>query len=102
MSYVDADVERAAQVVSEGTQRGGVAVAELTHALLREQFSEYLDGALDACNRERVERHLGACASCTAYLNTLRATIDLAGEVPTTAAPAGAKAAILRKARAGQ
>ena len=42
-------------------------------------LSAFLDGELDASERERVERHLPACSECRTTLDALRATVaDLA------------------------
>jgi anti-sigma factor RsiW len=41
--------------------------------------TEYLDGALDASTRARLEAHLAACGGCERYLEQLRQTVRLAG-----------------------
>ena len=43
--------------------------------------TDYLEGALDAHDRARLETHLAACPHCHAYLEQMRATIRLTGEV---------------------
>jgi len=48
---------------------------------LVELVTEYLDGALPTDARARFEAHLTTCDGCTAYLDELRATIELAGRV---------------------
>ena len=40
-------------------------------------LTDYLEGALDARQQRRLERHLAACPHCTEFLRQLRATIDL-------------------------
>ncbi len=100
MSQADEVVARAAQVVAQEAPRGGAVVADLTHEIVRGQFSEYVDGSLDSSDRARVERHLGECSACAAYLNTLRATVDLASQLPAKPAPSRTKSSILRRARA--
>jgi anti-sigma factor RsiW len=100
VSQADRAVEQAAPVVrSQDGARRGATVAELTHGVIRGQLSEYLDGSLGSTDRERVDRHLDECSSCYAYLNTLRATIDLAGGLPVKPAPSRVKDSILRQAR---
>jgi anti-sigma factor RsiW len=37
-------------------------------------LTDYLDGALTAADRARVEDHLAGCAACTAFLAQLRVT----------------------------
>ena len=46
-----------------------------------ELVTEYLEGALARRDRRRFEAHLKACANCSAYLEQIRMTIRLAGEV---------------------
>ena len=46
-----------------------------------ELISDYLEGSLSRSERRRLERHLRACDACTAYLEQVRATIELSGEV---------------------
>lgn len=99
MSHFDEDVERAAQVVQQPVSHGSVGVAELTHGVLRGDFSEYLDGSLESSGHDRVERHVRECQPCSAYLETLRATIDLTHQLPSKAAPGSVKAAILHRAQ---
>jgi anti-sigma factor RsiW len=44
-------------------------------------MAEYLDGALAAEDRARLEQHLAACPHCSEYLAQIRATIDALGRV---------------------
>jgi anti-sigma factor RsiW len=101
VSQADRAVEQAASGVGnqEGARRGAT-VAELTHGIIRGQLSDYLNGTLGSNDRERVDRHVGECSSCSAYLSTLRATVDLAGGLPVKPAPSKVKDSILRQARA--
>jgi anti-sigma factor RsiW len=46
-----------------------------------ELVTDYLEGALDARDRERVEHHLGGCDGCAAYLDQMRLTLRLAGRI---------------------
>ena len=78
---------------------GSVAVAELTHDLVRGQLSEYLDGTLGESDRRRLDGHLAGCPLCTAYANTLRATVDGLSKLPPQKAPARALRKAIEQAR---
>ena len=76
-----------------------VGVAELTHELVRGQLSEYVDGTLREHERRRLESHLAACSPCTAYLNTLRATVGALGTLKPPRAPQRVRSKIVEQAR---
>lgn len=44
-----------------------------------EIITDYLEGALPADDRRRVEEHLAICDGCTTYLEQMRETIRLTG-----------------------
>jgi anti-sigma factor RsiW len=44
-------------------------------------MTDYLDGALDERDRDRLEAHLATCPHCSEYLAQIRATIAAAGHV---------------------
>jgi anti-sigma factor RsiW len=44
-------------------------------------MAAYLDGALAASERDRLESHLAECPHCSEYLAQLRVTIDALGRV---------------------
>jgi anti-sigma factor RsiW len=46
-----------------------------------EMVTDYLEGALPAADRRRLEAHLAGCPHCTEYLAQMRETIRLAGRV---------------------
>jgi anti-sigma factor RsiW len=46
-----------------------------------ELVTDYLEGALSRRDRRRFEVHLRGCPNCTAYLNQIRMTIQLAGAI---------------------
>ena len=46
-----------------------------------ELLSDYLEGALPAVERARVEAHLEMCPECVAYLAQLRTTIGALGRL---------------------
>ena len=50
---------------------------------LVELVSDYLDGALTASDRARLESHVAACGNCAAYVRQMRETITLMGQLPT-------------------
>jgi predicted anti-sigma-YlaC factor YlaD len=45
---------------------------------LADFLADYLAGALPAATRVRFEEHLAECEDCVAYLESYRATIELA------------------------
>ena len=49
--------------------------------------NDYLEGVLPVGEREAVELHLNLCDGCTDYLQQLRLSIALTGEVPADALP---------------
>jgi len=49
---------------------------------LVELVTDYLEGALDEETADRFERHLSVCPGCEAYLNQMRETASLLGEIP--------------------
>jgi anti-sigma factor RsiW len=48
-----------------------------------EVVTDYLEGAMDARDRARLEAHLTACDGCTRYLAQIRLTIELTGRLTT-------------------
>ena len=46
-----------------------------------EMVTDYLEGAMAAADRRRLEAHLPGCRHCTEYLAQIRETIRLAGRV---------------------
>ena len=51
---------------------------------LVELVTDYLEGALDAADRLRFDRHIEGCAGCTKYLEQLRRVVELTGTITTT------------------
>ena len=47
-----------------------------------ELVSDYLEGELDAESARRVEEHLALCPPCVTYVQQLRQTVALTGEIP--------------------
>jgi hypothetical protein len=87
------------QLGTASTTSASVGVAELTHADVRSQVSDYLDDALGEAARHRIEKHLAMCPPCSAFLESLRLTIQAIGSVPPAKAPARTRATILDLAR---
>jgi anti-sigma factor RsiW len=52
---------------------------ELTCREVVELVTAYLEGALDASDRERFEEHLVFCDGCGNYLEQMRQTVRLTG-----------------------
>jgi anti-sigma factor RsiW len=48
-----------------------------------ELVTDYLEGSLSRRDRRRFEAHLKACPNCTAYVEQIRMTIELAGTIDT-------------------
>lgn len=62
--------------------------AEIACQQVVELISDYLEGALPASERRRLEHHLAGCPHCTAYLAQMRETLRLAGRlVPEDLSP---------------
>ena len=54
-----------------------------------ELVTDYLEGRLSRRNHRRFERHLAGCPNCSAYLEQIRQTIKVAGQMtPESLAPA--------------
>jgi anti-sigma factor RsiW len=62
--------------------------------------SDYLEGRLPASERARLEEHLAACEGCTTYLEQMRRTIALIGELREEDVPPEALARLLGVFRA--
>ncbi len=87
MSFYDNGVDDGA----EPPVTSAVGVAEITHAVIRDQLSDFRENGMDERERERLERHLHHCADCRAYAKTLHATSDALGKLPLVPAPERAK-----------
>ena len=64
--------------------------------------SDYLDGELEPGLRQKIRAHLAECEACSAFINTLRATIDILRGAPPQPAPDGYKSRILQRIREPQ
>ena len=62
--------------------------AEIPCQQVVELISDYLEGALSARDRRRLDAHLAACPHCSAYLAQMRETLRLTGRlVPEDLSP---------------
>jgi anti-sigma factor RsiW len=58
-----------------------VLTRDLTCQQAVELVTDYLEGTLSRGQRRRFEKHLRGCPHCSAYLQQIRTTIELAGHV---------------------
>ncbi len=56
---------------------------------VRDLSSDYIDDELDSASRSRIREHIGRCGPCNAFVNTLRATVNLLRSTPKSDAPDG-------------
>jgi anti-sigma factor RsiW len=61
------------------------APEDITCQEIVEIVNDYLEGVLSPPEREAVEMHLNLCDGCDDYLDQLRATIALTGQLPADA-----------------
>ena len=64
-----------------------------------ELVTEYLEGAMSDGDRRAFERHLSACADCTAYVEQTRRTIETLGRVQPEPPDAATRDALLEAFR---
>jgi anti-sigma factor RsiW len=64
-----------------------------------EIITDYLDGALSADDRRRVEEHLAICDGCTTYLEQMHETIRLTGMLTEEQIPEDQKRELLEAFR---
>jgi anti-sigma factor RsiW len=62
---------------------------------LVELVTDYLEGALPAEQTARFDAHLEPCRGCTAYVEQMRATIELVGRLTPEDVSPEAEAALL-------
>lgn len=53
----------------------------LTCAEIVKLVTDYEEGRLDDADRQRFEEHVGICVPCRAYLDQMRRTVRLVGEL---------------------
>ena len=69
---------------------------EMTCKELVELVTDYLEGTLPAEVRRRMEQHLSGCDGCTHYLEQMRQTIRLTGQVREESLTPGQRDDLLR------
>ena len=57
-------------------------MADLTCQELVELVTDYWEGALDEETVERFEQHVASCPGCTTYLEQMKETASVLGEIP--------------------
>lgn len=60
---------------------------DLTCQELVELITGYIEAALPARERERVESHLAGCTGCRNYLDQMRRTVGALGTLPADSLP---------------
>jgi anti-sigma factor RsiW len=66
---------------------------------LVELVTEYLEGALDASARARIDAHLADCDGCATYVDQVRATVAAAHRLPAPPVPRALLARLLEAFR---
>ncbi len=74
-------------------------MADLTCQELVELVTDYLDGALDAETAVRFEQHVAVCPGCETYLDQMRRTASLVGEIAVESLSEEVRAALLETFR---
>lgn len=66
-------------------------MSEMTCARGVELLGDYLEGALSAAVKEEIERHVGGCARCLAFVASYRETPGMLREATAEEIPSGTK-----------
>jgi anti-sigma factor RsiW len=74
--------------------------SEITCHQLVELVTDYLEGAMPADERERLELHLSHCTRCRRYLRQMRKTIETVGSLPAESVSPRAQRELLEVFRA--
>lgn len=69
-------------------------VEQLSCQELVELVTDYLEGALPAADRARFDEHLAICEGCRMYVEQMRTTLRVTGELKTDALSPEAEAAL--------
>jgi anti-sigma factor RsiW len=72
---------------------------EMTCQELVEVITDYIEGTLPAPDRVRFEAHLAECSHCGIYLEQMRETIAMLGELREESLTAEARAGLLEAFR---
>ena len=73
---------------------------EMTCHELVELVTEYLEDAMAASDRQRLEKHLATCRPCRRYLDQMRRTIRTVGQLHEEAIAPAARDDLLKVFRA--
>jgi hypothetical protein len=68
---------------------------ELTCQQLAELVSDYIEGALAPSLHEQIVTHLADCSDCSSYVEQVRTTIAVTGEIASGEVAPPARAALL-------
>src|SRR5262245_32225012 len=75
-------VARWSTTSTAGKRMTDAADREMTCKELVELVTDYFEGALSADVRRRFDEHLASCPFCRIYLDQMRETIHVTGELP--------------------
>jgi predicted anti-sigma-YlaC factor YlaD len=68
---------------------------ELTCQELAELVGDYIEGVLAPPLQEEIVAHLAECSDCSAYVDQMRTTITVTGEIASREVAPSARAALL-------
>jgi anti-sigma factor RsiW len=71
----------------------------LTCQDLSQIVTDYLEGAMNAADRERFDAHLSVCPDCVRYVSQMRATVRTLGRVPAEPIPPEIERKLLERFR---
>jgi predicted anti-sigma-YlaC factor YlaD len=74
---------------------GDFRPGELTCQALAEVVSDYIEGVLAPSLQARIVEHLAGCGDCTAYVEQMRTTIAVTGEIGDDGVAPPVRAALL-------
>ena len=74
---------------------------ELDCGEVRAASSDFIDDDLSSKESSRIRSHLEGCGPCTAFVETLRATIDLLRSTAAPGAPDGFRERVRERIRGG-
>lgn len=63
---------------------------------VRKRASDYLESDVSEEEREWIQKHLERCLHCNSFMDTLRSTIRMLGDLPSKAIPKSLKEKLLR------
>jgi len=77
-----------------------VGFEQLSCRELVELVNDYLEGMLPAAEHERVDRHFDTCQGCRTYVEQMRQTIELTGQLTVADVSPEAELVLLEAFRA--